>query len=97
MNIDKTSKFFNRNFFVIGDAETDGFLESEQNESHNDIEVLKKLASTWELTLMNMIRIKKSTLLSNMVTNNFPIPPKRPQVSSKSEQTRSTACSESSS
>ena len=48
MNIEKTSKFFNKNFFVIGDAESDGFLENEQNESVCEIEVLKKLASTWE-------------------------------------------------
>ena len=41
MNIDKTSKFFNKNFFVIGADETDSFLESEQNEYYNNIEIIK--------------------------------------------------------
>jgi len=62
MNIDKTSKFFNKNFFVIGADQTDSFLESEQSEYYNNIEIIKRLATTWELTLMNMITIKKKSL-----------------------------------
>ena len=46
---------------------------------------------------MNMITIKKKSLLTNLVCNNFPIPVKRSKMSSKSTLTGSTASSENSS